>query len=386
MLLPMGTIVWVEIDAEAPDWNLRQLRSCSSGRRIFCAVVKGNAYGHGVEEMVRLLPSADWFGVNSLDEGLQLRELGVKRPILLVGHVELSRLGEALEADLRLTVYNGETLSVLGELAGQDSPARLHLMVETGTWRQGVRPEEAVAFARKALSIPGVELEGVATHYANIEDTLNHGYASTQLERFREAVSLLRESGIDPPIKHTACTAATILFEKTHFDMFRAGVGIYGLWPSRETYLSAISSGRPVPELRPVLSWKTRIAQLKEVPAGSYVGYGCTYRTTRRTLMAVLPVGYADGYDRALGNRAWVLVRGRRAHLMGRVCMNLIMVDVTDVPGVSLEDEVVLLGRSGDEEITAETMADWAGTINYEVVTRISPLLTRKVVGSRGEG
>lgn len=385
MLLPMGTIVWVEIDAEAPDWNLRQLRSCSSGRRTFCAVVKGNAYGHGVEEMVRLLPSADWFGVNSLDEGLQLRELGVERPILLVGHVELDRLGEALDADLRLTVYNRETVNGLRGLAGPERPVRLHLMVETGTWRQGVPPEEAVGFAREALSIPGVELEGVSTHYANIEDTLNHNYANAQLERFREAVELLADAGIDPPVKHTACTAATILFEKTHFDMFRAGVGIYGLWPSRETYLSAISSGRPVPELRPVLSWKTRIAQLKEVPAGSYVGYGCTYRTTRRTLMAVLPVGYADGYDRALGNRAWVLVRGRRAHLMGRVCMNLIMVDVTDVPGVSLEDEVVLLGRSGDEEITAETMADWAGTINYEVVTRISPLLTRKVVGSRGE-
>jgi alanine racemase len=376
----MGTIVWVELDAEAPDWNLRQLRACSSGERVFCAVVKGNAYGHGVREMVRLLPSADWFGVNSLDEGLELRGLGVERPILLVGHVELGRLDEALESGLRLTVYNRETLESLRGVAGPDRPARLHLMVETGTWRQGVPPEEAVAFAREALSIPGVELEGVATHFANIEDTLNHAYANSQLERFRKTVGRLGEAGIHPPVKHTACTAATILFEKTHFDMFRAGVGLYGLWPSRETYLSAISSGRPVPQLRPVLTWKTRIAQLKEVPAGSYVGYGCTYRTTRRTLMAVLPVGYADGYDRALGNRAWVLVRGRRAHLMGRVCMNLIMVDVTDVPGVGLEDEVVLLGRSGDEEITAETMADWAGTINYEIVTRISPLLTRRVV------
>lgn len=384
MLLPMSTIVWVEIDAEAPDWNLRQLRACSSGRRLFCAVVKGNAYGHGVKEITDLLPSADWFGVNSLDEGLELRELGVKRPVLLVGHVPLDRLDEAVAADLRLTVYNAETLSRLRGADLPRRPVRLHLMVETGTWRQGVRPERAVAFAREALEIPGVELEGVSTHYANIEDTLNHQYASGQLQRFRRAVSLMEDAGIQPTLKHTACTAATILFEKTHFDMFRAGVGLYGLWPSRETYLSAISSGRPVPELRPVLAWKTRIAQLKEVPEGSYVGYGCTYRTTRRTLMAVLPVGYADGYDRSLGNRAWVLVHGRRAHLMGRVCMNLIMVDVTDIPGVRLEDEVVLLGRSGDEEISAETMAEWAGTINYEVVTRISPLLTRRVVRRRG--
>jgi alanine racemase len=379
----MGTIVWVEIDAEAPDWNLRQLRACSSGRRLFCAVVKGNAYGHGVREMAELLPSADWFGVNSLDEGLELRALGVERPVLLVGHVPLDRLEEAVAADLRLTVYNRETLRRLRGMDLPRSPVRLHLMVETGTWRQGIQPEEAVGFAREALDIPGVELEGVATHYANIEDTLNHRYASGQLDRFRRASRLLEEAGIHPPIRHTACTAATILFEKTHFDMFRAGVGLYGLWPSRETYLSAISSGRPVPDLRPVLTWKTRIAQLKEVPEGSYVGYGCTYRTTRRTLMAVLPVGYADGYDRSLGNRGWVLVRGRRAHLMGRVCMNLIMVDVTDVPGVRLEDEVVLLGRSGDEEISAETMAGWAGTINYEIVTRISPLLTRTIVRRR---
>ena len=384
MLLAMGTIVWVELDETAPDWNLRQLRACSSGSRKFCAVVKGNAYGHGVREMVELLPSADWFGVNSLDEGLELRELGVDRPVLLVGHVPIDRLNEAVEAELRLTVYNRKTLERLSRVANPEHPLRLHVMVETGTWRQGLEPEEVVAFAREATTIPGVVLEGVATHYANIEDTLNHSYAEGQLDRFRDAVSRLSEAGIDPPIKHTACTAATILFEKTHFDMFRAGVGVYGLWPSRETYLSAISSGRPVPDLRPVLTWKTRIAQLKQVPAGSYVGYGCTYRTTRRTLMAVLPVGYADGYDRSLGNRGWVLVRGRRAHLMGRVCMNLIMVDVTDIPGVELEDEVVLLGQSGEEEISAETMAEWAGTINYEIVTRISPLLTRKVVRSPG--
>jgi alanine racemase len=182
---------------------------------------------------------------------------------------------------------------------------------------------------------------------------------------------------------HTAATAATVLFPKTHFTMVRAGIGVYGLWPSRETYLSALLEKRPVPELLPVLSWKTRVVQLKTLPEGSSVGYGCTYKTTRQTQVAVLPVGYADGYDRALGNAAHVLVRGKRAGIMGRVCMNMVMADVTDIADVRLEDEVVLLGSSGPETVSAELMASWAGTINYEIVTRISPLLPRRVVRSR---
>jgi alanine racemase len=161
----------------------------------------------------------------------------------------------------------------------------------------------------------------------------------------------------------------------------RAGIGIYGLWPSRETYLSALLGHRPVPELRPVLSWKTRIAQLKTIPEGSFVGYGCTFKTTRPTRLAVLPVGYADGYDRGLGNTAHVLVHGKRAAVIGRVSMNMCTADVTDIPQARLEDEVVLLGSSGEERISAETLATWAGTISYEVVTRISPLLERRVVG-----
>jgi len=188
------------------------------------------------------------------------------------------------------------------------------------------------------------------------------------------------KSGAKPKLVHTACTAASILFPETHFSMLRAGIGVYGLWPSRETYLSALLSGRYLPDLRPVLSWKTKIVQIKTIPEGHYIGYGCTYRTTRKTRLAVLPVGYADGYDRALGNTAHVLVKGKRAPVIGRVCMNLTMIDVTDIPNAKLEDEVVLLGKDGEEVISAEQMANWAGTINYEIVTRISPFLSRKIV------
>ena len=256
-------------------------------------------------------------------------------------------------------------------------------------------PEEIPHFADFISKSKSLFLEGISTHYANIEDTLNPEYAQTQLKRFKDGVKIIKKTGLEPKIIHTACTAAAILYPETHFDMLRIGIGLYGLWPSRETYISALLGSRPLPKLIPVLTWKTRVAQIKTIPEGSYVGYGCTYRTTRKTRLAVLPVGYADGYDRSLGNKAHVLIRGKRAKVLGRVCMNLTMVDVTDIKGVRLEDEVVLIGRStenksnkiginsectGEESITAEMLAEWAGTINYEIVTRISPYLERRVV------
>jgi alanine racemase len=382
----MGYLKWIEIEDSAPEWNLRQLKSCSANESVlFCAVVKSNAYGHGAREITSLLPSADWFSVNSLDEGLELRQFGIKRPILLLGHVLMERLSEAIDADLRLTVYNIETLEKLEGILQKDTICRIHVKIETGTGRQGILPENVPEFLRRASGIDGLEIEGMLTHFANIEDTLNHDFAEKQLGIFKEVLETVRKSGIFPSIIHTACTAATILFPETHFNMLRTGVGLYGLWPSRETFLSAQSNGIPVPELRPVLSWKTRIAQIKELPAGSYIGYGCTYRTNRKTRLGVLPVGYADGYDRKCSNSAHVLVRRKRAPILGRVCMNLVMVDLTDIPEASLEDTVVLLGKDGNEIITAEMMAEWVGTINYEIVTRISPFIPRVIV-KRGSG
>ncbi len=377
----MNYLKWVEIEESAPDWNLRQLRACSeNGLNIpVCAVVKANAYGHGVREITSLLPSAAWFAVNSLDEGLELRHNGIERPVLLLGYVLLDRLSEAIEADLRLTVYNIETLKKLKETVSREKPVRIHIKIETGTNRQGILPENLPEFLSCAALIPGIKIEGLSTHFANIEDTLNHEYAVAQLHRFEDALRLIGDEGVHAEVIHTACTAAAILFPETHFNMLRTGIGLYGLWPSRETFLSAQTVGRPVPDLKPVLSWKTRIAQIKTVPSGSFVGYGCTFRTNRNTRLGVLPVGYADGYDRGCGNSAHVLIRGKRAPLLGRVCMNLIMIDLTDIPQSCLEDEVVLLGKDGDEIISAEMMAEWAGTINYEIVTRISPFLPRVI-------
>ena len=378
----MSALVWIELNREAPDHNLKELRKGLRRGSILCAVVKANAYGHGVKQMVPLFDSADWFAVNSLEEGIELRELGEKRPVLVLGHVPLADLGKAVRHNLDLTVYNRETLEALAGLKlGDTGPARLHLKVETGTGRQGVLPEQIRGLVEQLQSVPGAQLVGVSTHFANIEDTLNHDYAQSQLDKFQRALEVLDGLKVKPQYIHTAATAAAILFDKTHFNLVRAGIGIYGLWPSRETYLSTLLGHRPVPDLRPVLAWKTRIVQIKQLPEGSYIGYGCTYRATRPIRVGVLPVGYADGYDRKLGNTAYVLIRGKRAPVIGRICMNLTMVDISDIPQAGLEEEVVLLGRDGEERISAETMAEWAGTINYEVVTRISSFLPRKVVG-----
>ncbi|MBN2325060.1 MAG: alanine racemase [Spirochaetes bacterium] len=376
----MSSLVWVEIERNAPEHNLLEIRRCAAEGTKLCAVVKSNAYGHGVSHITRLLPSAHWFAVNSLEEGLELKRFGVQKPVLILGHVPLSRLSEAVNAGLRITVFNRDTIDAIEALPSRREPARVHLEIETGTARQGVLPEDVVPFIEYTASKKSVLLEGVSTHFANIEDTLNHEYAERQLSIFTQTMDRIRGLGMDPPVVHTACSAAAILFPKTHFTMLRTGIGLYGLWPSRETYLSARMERSCIPALKPVLSWKTRIVQLKDLPAGSFVGYGCTYRVMRKTRLAVLPVGYADGYDRAFGNIAYVLVRGRRAPVIGRVCMNHCMIDVTDIRGVKLEDEVVLLGKSKEETLAAEKLAEWAGTINYEIVARISPLLERKVV------
>jgi len=225
-----------------------------------------------------------------------------------------------------------------------------------------------------------VRLAGVGTHFANIEDTTNHEFAESQIVAFNRIAEAIAQVHPQPLLRHTACSAAVLLFNRTHLDLARIGISLYGLWPSKETYVSCLERGKPSLDLTAALTWKTRIAQVKEVPEGGYVGYGLTWRATRPTTIAVLPVGYYEGFDRELSGIAHVLVRGKRAPVRGRVCMNMCMVDVTDIPGAALEDEVVLIGRQGDEKITAEQIAAWCGTISYEIVSRIHPSLPRVLV------
>jgi alanine racemase len=373
----------VEVSRSALVHNIREFRRLIGRKRKFMAVVKANAYGHGLLEVagIAMENGVDWLGVNSLDEGAALRDAGIEAPVLVLGYVPLRGLEEAVARDLRLTVYNRETLARLSSLSvrmGKTVP--VHVKVETGTWRQGVPLKDVAAFAGDVRKRTGLVLEGLSSHFANIEDTTKHDYPRRQLEAYRTACREVEADGAAVPLKHMSCTASTILFPEPGFNLARVGIGLYGLWPSKETYLSCVLQKRKPLSLEPVLAWRARIAQVKKVPAGAYVGYGCTYRTTRPTALAVVPVGYFDGYDRGLSNAAHVLVKGRRAPVRGRVAMDFFMADVTDVPGVKLEDEATLIGADGRERITAEDLAGLAGTISYEVLARINPLVPRVVV------
>ncbi|MCJ7587269.1 MAG: alanine racemase [Candidatus Aminicenantes bacterium] len=378
-----GLAQWVEVSRKALTHNLAEFRRRVGRDRKLLAVVKANAYGHGILEVSRIAigAGADWLGVNSLEEGIELRRAGVRTPILVLGYVPLGRLGDAVARGLRLTVYNKASVDGLAAACRRlKKKARVHVKVEPGTNRQGVLEGELPAFARSIQRRPGLVLEGLSSHFANIEDTTDHSFPQRQLAAFERSVRGLEKAGIEVPITHMSCTAATILFPETYFDMVRVGIGLYGLWPSKETYLSCALDKREPLTLEPVLTWKARIAQVKRIAKGGAVGYGCTFRATRRTTLAVIPVGYYDGYDRGLSNTAHVLVRGQRAPLRGRVAMNFSTADVTDIPGVGIEDEVVLLGADGRERITAEQLAALAGTISHEIVARINPLVPRIVV------
>lgn len=374
---------WIEINRKALASNLRQFRQQIGPDRLLLAMVKANAYGHGMLEVadIALDTGADWLGVHSLEEAAELRENEFDCPILVSGYVPLQDLSTAVKLDLRLTVYNPETISRLADISsGWDQQVRLHVKLETGTFRQGVAPDQLPALLEQIKSCPQLILEGISSHFANIEDTTDHTYAQFQLSNFHQFVQQAEAVVGTIPLKHFSCSAATMLFPETYFNLVRIGIGMYGLWPSKETYLSCLLQQRQPPALKPVLSWRARIAQLKEVPKGARVGYGGTYKTGRDSRLAVIPVGYYDGYPRSLSNLSYVLIKGERAPLRGRVAMNFIVADVTDIQDVGLEDEVVLIGEEAEDRITADDLAAWDSTINYEIVTRINADIPRIVV------
>lgn len=374
---------WLEIDKSALISNLHQFRQLVGKKTQLLAVVKANAYGHGLGPVseIALEAGVDWLGVNSVEEGIFLRQQGVKSPVLILGYTPLNKLQDAVLNQLHLTVYNFKTLDKLARVCRDlQQKAYLHLKIETGTYRQGIQMKDLLAFIEKANNYPQLVVEGISSHFANIEDTTDHSYAQQQLENFIAILNLLKRHKIYIPLKHMSCTAATILFPETNFSLVRIGIGMYGLWPSRETYLSSLLKHQNLLQLKPVLSWKVRVAQIKRVPKDSFVGYGCTYRTSRLTKLAVLPVGYYDGYKRHFSNSSYVLIKGQRAPVRGRVAMNFITVDITDIAGVKLEEEAVLIGQSGQETITADYLASLIGTINYEVITSIGAHVPRLVV------
>lgn len=376
-------LIWCEVSRSALIKNINEFKKIVGSSVKLAAVVKANAYGHGLMQVSSCFIEAgvDGLCVNDVLEGEALRAGGIDIPIYLLGYLSEGLAKRAVKGNLTPVVYGRRTIDALdhaGRIAGKI--VKVHLKVDTGTNRQGLKPDDLIELAKYAASRENIVVDGLSTHFADIEDTTDHSFAKTQIEAYIKTIFRLKEIGIDPPVKNIANSAATILWPETHYNMVRVGISAYGLWPSKETFISARMLHREKINLTPALTWKTRIAQVRRLSKGEYIGYGRTFRTEHETMLAVCPVGYYDGYDRKLSNVGYVLINGARAQVRGRVCMNMIMVDVTDVPDAKEGDEVVLMGRSGGDSITAEQFASWAGTINYEAVSRINDRIPRFLV------
>jgi alanine racemase len=371
---------WIEIDAQRLRSNIDAFRTATASGTALMIVVKANAYGHGLEAVAPIAAErADWLGVNCIDEALVITRLGIRTPIVILGHTPLGQLEDVVRYGYRQVLYRADVAKALSDAAiKHGAAAKVHLKIETGTNRQGIPLSNLSVFVRDLTKLPGLEVEGVYTHFANIEDTLDPSFAQSQIQKFRDALGILERSGIRPPQVHASATAGALLYAEMDFTMVRLGIGTYGIWPSRETQIAARERGRLL-SLAPILTWKTRVAQVKDVSSGDYVGYGLTYRASRSMKLVVLPIGYYDGYDRKLSNSGRALIRGQFAPVVGRVAMNMTMLDVTDV-GADLDEEVVLIGRQGNAEIRVEELAEKIGTIPYEVVARINPLIPRSIV------
>lgn len=373
---------WVEIDEQALISNVKTLRSLSDGAR-FCAVLKANAYGHGLKEVAQIVARAgvQAFAVDQLSDALILRNMFPSALIIQLGYLLFEDYEEAIQNNIEFTLYDKEGVEHAEKIAGSSaSVANIHLKIETGTSRQGVLIEDLPDLLSDIRRNTHIHVSGVSTHFANIEDLTQTDYASMQFSRFTEAVEIINSHGFSPSHLHCACSAAVLLYPDTHMTLVRTGIALYGIWPS-ESISDTIRKQNISCDLRSVLKWKTRIAQIKSVPTGTPIGYGLTERVKQRSRIAIIPVGYWDGYDRHLSSVGEVLVAGHRCKVMGRICMNMTMIDVSAVPNVEKEQIVTLLGIDGRHEISAFELAKKIQTIPYEVVTRINPQLPRVIVG-----
>lgn len=365
--------VWVETDLQAVARNIREIRKVTAATAKVMAVVKANAYGHGAVEVSRatLANGADWLGVARVVEGVELREAGIEAPVLILGYTTPEQYGEVVRNRLTQAVYTREMGFALAEAAAREgSKARVHIKVDTGMGRIGwVDVSRVVQDALELARNPNLVIDGIFTHFA-ASDTADKRYTLQQFEKFMGIIDMLRQNGLEFPLRHAANSAAIMELPETHLDLVRAGIIVYGLYPSDEVDHSRI-------RLSPVMSLKARVAYIKVVPAGFKVSYGCTYETERDTLIATIPLGYADGYSRLLSSKGEVLINGRRAPVVGRVCMDQIMVDAGAIPGVKMGDEAVIIGRQGDVEVSADEIAAKLGTINYEVTCMVNHRVPR---------
>lgn len=380
----------LELSASAFRANVEAFRAVSGAGRRLGAVLKGNAYGHGFEELLPLAhTAADVLYVITPGEALAVRDFEARtgasrRSVLVIGAIAPEELVALTEAQVDVVVADRSFEAAIPLLRAKAVRARVHVHLDTGLGREGFTQRQldagevdGLASAKDVFSV-----EGVLSHFANTEDVTEQSYAAAQLASFERLVAALGSRVPLPPTaqRHFAASAATLVFPPSRLDVVRVGIGLYGLWPSTETRLSAKVVLNELPALQPVLAWRCPSQVVKWLPAGSFVGYGCTFRCGADTRVAVLPVGYWDGYPRLMSGKAHVLVAGKRCPVLGRVMMNHLIVDVTHAVSDERPLTATLLGRDGDEVLSAETLAGWAQTINYEVVTRLGAHLRRALV------
>ena len=362
-----STRVKIDLDVIARNFDAVQKKVGVS----VMAIVKADAYGHGAIQVARLLQDkCSFFGVSSMLEAMELRQAGLSNPILVLGRTPVSAFPLAIQQGIRPAIFHFNDALALSEAAQKAGrTASFHLAVDTGMSRLGFQAtEESLDICEKIAALPGIRAEGLFSHFATAD--------SANLERSRKQAALfdwfdaeLKKRGIHIPIRHLDNSAGLMNFDR-HYEMVRSGIVTYGMYPSEEVSPDLL-------ELEPALQFLSRITHVKTLPAGREISYGGTYVTTKPTVVATVPVGYADGYRRSLSGKFHVLIRGKKAPILGRICMDMMLVDVTDIPGASVNDQVVLVGRSGDEVITMEEIAEAAGSFNYEFVCGISRRVPR---------
>ncbi len=365
---------WLEIDARAIQYNLKQFRKLIGPKVLLMPVVKANAYGHGfllVAKICQQAKEADRICVVNLDEALELIKAGItKKSIMILSFYDLDKekLLKAIKRDIIFPIYRLDqiqTLNKIGKLLNKK--VKVHLKIDTGTSRLGILPKQAIDFVKKIKKYKFLNLEGLWSHFASSEES--RAYTEKQIKIFNKVSEDLEKIDIKIPIKHFACSAAMALYRETRFNAVRLGISLYGL------YSAALAKSKI--KLKPALSWYTKIIQIKILSKGTRIGYGGAYITKQKTKLAILPIGYWDGYDRRFSNKSFVLIRGKKCPVRGRVCMNLTIIDVTDVFGVRVGDKATLIGYDRDQKIIIDDLAKWANTINYEITDRINPFLPR---------
>ncbi len=378
-------LIWAEVDRGAFAHNLRELHRITSPSARFMAVVKANGYGHGAVEVAEtaLENGADMLGVARMAEGVQLRNAGISAPILILGYTPLEHSTDLVSHDLTQTVYAFEAAEALSEAASAlHKTAQIHIKVDTGMGRLGLMPDmprislmgkhlpgNAPRVIESIARLPHIAIEGIFTHFS-VADSPDDVITLQQLGRFLAFIDKVKEHGIEFPLRHAANSAALINIPETHLDMVRPGISLYGFYPSSPASRSRVS-------LMPAMTLKARIIQVKRVPSGFYVSYGMTHCTESPTTIATVAAGYADGLNRLLSSRGQMTVRGKRAGIIGRICMDLSMLDVGHIPDVQVGDEAVIFGGRGPECISADEVAESLNTIHYEIVTSVASRVPR---------